>query len=61
MAKEFTKSDATKLTINACRECPALISKKRASGIRYYCKQLDNVVDSKINQIDAGCPLPNKS
>jgi hypothetical protein len=61
MVKEFTKSDNTKVDVSACRECPALISKRRASGIRHYCRQLNNVVSSKINDIDADCPLPNKS
>jgi hypothetical protein len=61
MAKEFTKSDSSKVTVSACRECPALITKRRAAGTRYYCKQLDNVVDNRINAIDTDCPLPNKS
>jgi hypothetical protein len=60
MAKEFTKSDNSKLTINACRECPALQTKHRASGIRYFCIKQNNLVDNKINSIDTGCPLPNK-
>jgi hypothetical protein len=61
MAKKFTKSDNSEITVNACRECPSLKAKKTPSGTRRYCAELNDVVDKKINQIDTNCPLPEAS
>jgi len=58
MAKKFTKSDDSEITVNACRECPALRAKKTPSGTRRLCTELNDVVSKKINEIDANCPLP---
>jgi hypothetical protein len=61
MAKEYTKSGGAKLTINSCRECPALNCKNTPSGLRRFCTKQNDVVGKNINTIDASCPLPNKS
>lgn len=63
MAKEFTKADGTKLTITACRKCPALMCKKNQPGSsKMVCTKQNNAeVNRNINLIDGDCPLPNKA
>lgn len=64
MAKEFTKADGTKLTITACRKCPALMCKKTQPGAssKMVCTKQNNAeVNRNIGLVDSGCPLPNKA